>query len=110
MKVIIKTVNLNLWYGEKQALMDVNLQILPNKVTALIGPSGCGKSTLIRCFNPPSPLQPPRCRSDVIGLAGFDDLIGRVVHHQHIVIHPGFGCARLIAYLAADTARGPGCY
>ena len=51
MKEIIKTVDLNLWYGEKQALTDVNLQIAPNKVTALIGPSGCGKSTLIRCFN-----------------------------------------------------------
>jgi phosphate transport system ATP-binding protein len=51
MKEIIKTVDLNLWYGEKQALIDVNLQISPNKVTALIGPSGCGKSTLIRCFN-----------------------------------------------------------
>ena len=51
MKEIIKTVGLNLWYGEKQALTDVNLQIAPNKVTALIGPSGCGKSTLIRCFN-----------------------------------------------------------
>jgi len=51
MKELIRTVDLNLWYGEKQALTDVNLQISPNKVTALIGPSGCGKSTLIRCFN-----------------------------------------------------------
>jgi len=50
-KEIIKTVNLNLWYGEKQALLDINMSILPNKITALIGPSGCGKSTLIRCFN-----------------------------------------------------------
>jgi phosphate transport system ATP-binding protein len=49
--VIIKTENLNLWYGEKQALIDVNMEVYPNKVTALIGPSGCGKSTLIRCFN-----------------------------------------------------------
>jgi len=50
-KEIIKTVNLNLWYGEKQALLDINMDVLPNKITALIGPSGCGKSTLIRCFN-----------------------------------------------------------
>jgi phosphate transport system ATP-binding protein len=50
-KEIIKTINLNLWYGEKQALLDINMDILPNKITALIGPSGCGKSTLIRCFN-----------------------------------------------------------
>ena len=51
MKEIIRTIDLSLWYGQKQALADVNLSIPPNKVTALIGPSGCGKSTLIRCFN-----------------------------------------------------------
>jgi phosphate transport system ATP-binding protein len=50
-KEIIKTVDLNLWYAEKQALYDVNMSVLANKITALIGPSGCGKSTLIRCFN-----------------------------------------------------------
>jgi phosphate transport system ATP-binding protein len=50
-KIIIKTKNLNLWYGEKQALLDINISIRSNKITALIGPSGCGKSTLIRCFN-----------------------------------------------------------
>ena len=50
-KEIIKTVDLNLWYGEKQALFNINMSILANKITALIGPSGCGKSTLIRCFN-----------------------------------------------------------
>jgi phosphate transport system ATP-binding protein len=49
--IIIKTKKLNLWYGEKQALIDINMEMFPNKVTALIGPSGCGKSTLIRCFN-----------------------------------------------------------
>ncbi len=47
----IRTEKLNLWYGEKQALADIDIDILPNKITALIGPSGCGKSTLIRCFN-----------------------------------------------------------
>jgi phosphate transport system ATP-binding protein len=39
------------WFGAKQALFDVNLNILEKEVTAIIGPSGCGKSTLIRCFN-----------------------------------------------------------
>jgi phosphate transport system ATP-binding protein len=43
--------DLNVFYGEKQALFDVNLDILNNQVTALIGPSGCGKSTFIRCVN-----------------------------------------------------------
>ena len=43
--------NANLWYGEKQALKNINLGIEPHTVTAFIGPSGCGKSTLLRCFN-----------------------------------------------------------
>jgi phosphate transport system ATP-binding protein len=43
--------NLNLWYGEKQALKDISLKIPEKKITALIGPSGCGKSTFIRCLN-----------------------------------------------------------
>ena len=42
---------LNLFYGEKQALFDVDLDIHANSVTALIGPSGCGKSTFLRCLN-----------------------------------------------------------
>jgi len=48
---IIRTENLNLFYGEFQALIDINVQIPPNRITAIIGPSGCGKSTLLRCFN-----------------------------------------------------------
>lgn len=47
----IESKNLNLWYGEKQALKNINLGVLGNKITALIGPSGCGKSTYIRCLN-----------------------------------------------------------
>ena len=43
--------NLNLWYGEKQALFDVSMPIKKNSITALIGPSGCGKSTLLRTLN-----------------------------------------------------------
>lgn len=41
----------NVFYGEKQALFNVNLNIAANKVTSLIGPSGCGKSTFLRCLN-----------------------------------------------------------
>lgn len=41
----------NLYYGSKQALKDINMDIPRNKATAFIGPSGCGKSTLLRCFN-----------------------------------------------------------
>lgn len=43
--------NLNAWYGKKQVLHDINLQIKPGKITGIIGPSGCGKSTFIRCLN-----------------------------------------------------------
>ncbi|WP_457612809.1 phosphate ABC transporter ATP-binding protein PstB [Methanocaldococcus sp.] len=50
-KVKMETKNLNLWYGEKQALFDINLPIYEKKITALIGPSGCGKSTFLRCLN-----------------------------------------------------------
>lgn len=43
--------NVNLYYGEKQALKDISIGIQANTVTAFIGPSGCGKSTFLRCFN-----------------------------------------------------------
>ncbi|MBI3132090.1 MAG: phosphate ABC transporter ATP-binding protein [Acidobacteria bacterium] len=42
---------LNLWYGAKQALFDIDLQVRKNTVMSLIGPSGCGKSTLLRSLN-----------------------------------------------------------
>jgi phosphate transport system ATP-binding protein len=47
----IETKALNLWYGQFHALIDVNLRIRPNAITAIIGPSGCGKSTLLRVIN-----------------------------------------------------------
>lgn len=43
--------NLNLHYGDAQALYDISMNIPKNRVTAFIGPSGCGKSTLLRCIN-----------------------------------------------------------
>jgi phosphate transport system ATP-binding protein len=50
-EIKIVTENLNLFYGSKQALKDISLDIHPQKVTALIGPSGCGKSTFLRSLN-----------------------------------------------------------
>lgn len=47
----IRVNDLDLYYGEKQALKDINIEIKENEVTALIGPSGCGKSTFLRCLN-----------------------------------------------------------
>ncbi len=49
--ICITTDNLNLYYGEKRALHNINLALPEKKVSAFIGPSGCGKSTLLRCFN-----------------------------------------------------------
>ncbi len=58
MKTTSKTINkkliaenINVFYGKKQALFDINLYIPEKQVTAFIGPSGCGKSTFLRCFN-----------------------------------------------------------
>jgi len=48
---ILEVKNFNLWYGQKQALFEVNIPLARGKVTALIGPSGCGKSTLLRSVN-----------------------------------------------------------
>lgn len=47
----IQTRELNLWYGDFQALKNINLSIRQGQIAALIGPSGCGKTTLLRCFN-----------------------------------------------------------
>jgi len=49
--VKVSASRLSLWYGDKQALKEISLEIPPNKVTSLIGPSGCGKSTFLRCLN-----------------------------------------------------------
>lgn len=47
----ISVAELNLFYGEFQALKNVNMTIKKKEITAFIGPSGCGKSTLLKCFN-----------------------------------------------------------
>ena len=49
--VTLEVPGLSLFYGDKQALYDVKMNIPKARVTAFIGPSGCGKSTLLRCFN-----------------------------------------------------------
>lgn len=47
----IQVKNLNAWYGNQQALKNINLEIPRNQVTAIMGPSGCGKTTLLKTFN-----------------------------------------------------------
>jgi phosphate transport system ATP-binding protein len=47
----VTTRDLSLWYGDFQALINIDVDMLEGKITGLIGPSGCGKTTLLRCFN-----------------------------------------------------------
>ncbi len=47
----VRVEGLSAWYGRRQAIRNINLEVAPGKITAVIGPSGCGKSTLVRCIN-----------------------------------------------------------
>ena len=51
MDAAIHVQNLNAWFGAKQALFNITLEIPDKQTTAIIGPSGCGKSTFVRCLN-----------------------------------------------------------
>ena len=50
-QLAVRCEQVNVHYGEQQALHDISMEIQPHCVTAFIGPSGCGKSTLLRCMN-----------------------------------------------------------
>ena len=50
-KPIITVNDLNLWYGQTQALKHIDIEIPEKSITALIGPSGCGKSTFLKTLN-----------------------------------------------------------
>jgi phosphate transport system ATP-binding protein len=73
--VKISVRNLNFYYGNVQALKNINLEILRNHVTALIGPSGCGKTTFLRCLNRMSDVVEGTRAEGQILLDG-DDIIG----------------------------------
>ena len=75
--MIAKTTNLNLFYGKKQALFDINMQIEQNKITTLIGASGCGKSTFLRCFN--------RMNDKIAKIDGLVEIEGKDVKNQDVV-------------------------
>lgn len=69
--------NANLFYGERQALKDISLEIPACGITALIGPSGCGKSTLLKCLNRMNDLVPD-CRVQGSFLIGDVDIYGQI--------------------------------
>lgn len=64
--------NLNFFYGSKLALSQINMDILPRRVTALIGPSGCGKSTFLRCLNRMNDTIPGTRLEGNVSLSGMD--------------------------------------
>jgi phosphate transport system ATP-binding protein len=64
--------NLFAWFGMKQALKNINLNIKPHIVTAIIGPSGCGKTTLIRCINRMHEMTPNAKAKGSVILEGLD--------------------------------------
>src|SRR5512139_2905252 len=68
----LKSIDLNAWFGSKQALKEINLTVKANAVTAIIGPSGCGKSTFIRCLNRMHELVPNARMSGQVLLDGKD--------------------------------------
>ena len=70
--------DLSLFYGEKQALANINMGITTRKVTAFIGPSGCGKSTLLRCFNRMNDL------IDDVSITGDIDFEGRSIYDERV--------------------------
>lgn len=72
--VKIKISELNFYYGNYQALTEINIDVYKNKALALIGPSGCGKSTLLRCINRIYNLYPKHHATGKILLDGTDIL------------------------------------
>jgi phosphate transport system ATP-binding protein len=70
--------NVDVYYGDKQALMDVNLDVNARQVTALIGPSGCGKSTFLRCLNRMNDV------IDICRVEGKIDLDGQSIYDRSV--------------------------
>ena len=76
-QVALEIKNLDLYYGEKQALQDISMSIPKGQVTAFIGPSGCGKSTLLRCINRMNDLV------DICKIKGQINLNGENIYDRH---------------------------
>jgi phosphate transport system ATP-binding protein len=74
----VEVKDLNLYYGDKQALKDINMVLPRHRVSAFIGPSGCGKSTLLRCFNRMNDLV------DGVRIDGTITLEGQNIYHRSV--------------------------
>lgn len=72
MTAVVEARSLNFYYGTFQALKEIDLEIEPNQVTALIGPSGCGKSTLLRVLNRMSDLVAETRATGLLRVLGRD--------------------------------------
>jgi phosphate transport system ATP-binding protein len=79
MGVGIDVKGLNAYFGSNQALHDVNMQVPPNHVTAIIGPSGCGKSTYVRCLNRMHETLPGARVTGSVKIGEFDAYDGSAV-------------------------------
>ncbi|MEX0726140.1 MAG: phosphate ABC transporter ATP-binding protein PstB [Planctomycetaceae bacterium] len=77
-KFVLEVEKFNLWYGERQALFDINIGVPEGKVTAMIGPSGCGKSTLLRCVNRMNDL------IDIVRIQGTMRLNGDPIYDRRV--------------------------
>lgn len=76
-QVALEIKNLDLYYGNKQALQNISMSIPKGQVTAFIGPSGCGKSTLLRCINRMNDLV------DTCKIEGQINLHGENIYNKH---------------------------
>lgn len=80
---VIEVNGLNLWYGEDQALKHIEMNILKNKVTAIIGPSGCGKSTFLKTLN------------RMVELIPIVKITGQIFYHGENILNPKYSVEEL---------------
>ena len=83
MSNIITVKDLCLWYGNNQALKNINLEVPEKSITALIGPSGCGKSTFIKTINRMNDLIP------------WVKVTGEIIYRDQNIFDPGVDVTEL---------------
>ena len=104
-----RTRNVEVFYGETQALFGIDLDIFRNQVTALIGPSGCGKSTYLRCLNRMNDTIDGCCVTGIIELDG-DDVYDKALDPVHLRARVGMVFQKANPFpksIYDNTAYGP---